>query len=77
MQRVEQSLREQERALAKLVSERLDRSEQATGQIVTELRERLAGIDAAQKKCRAVDPGGAGRTSCPTSRRAAPSARSA
>lgn len=50
VQRVERSLREQEQALAKVVVERLDRSEKATGQIVTDLRERLARIDEAQKK---------------------------
>src|SRR5215831_17248341 len=50
VQRVEQSLREQERTLANLVNERLDRSEKATGQVVTDLRERLARIDEAQKK---------------------------
>jgi DNA recombination protein RmuC len=50
VQRVEQSLREQERALASLVSERLARSEEATGRIVTDLRERLVRIDEAQKK---------------------------
>src|SRR5215831_10337532 len=50
VQRVEQSLREQERTLANLVNERLERSEKATGQIVTDLRERLARIDEAQKK---------------------------
>jgi len=50
VQRVEQSLREQERSLANLVGERLERSEKATGQIVTDLRERLARIDEAQKK---------------------------
>ena len=50
MQRVEQSLRDQERTLAGLVNERLDRSEKATGQVVTDLRERLARIDEAQKK---------------------------
>src|SRR5262245_59876855 len=50
VQRVERSLREQEQALAKAVGERLDRTEKATGQIVTELRERLARIDEAQKK---------------------------
>jgi len=50
VQRVEQSLREQERALAGLVSERLDQSDKATGQVVTDLRERLARIDEAQKK---------------------------
>jgi DNA recombination protein RmuC len=50
VQRVEQSLREQERALTNIVSERLDRTEKATGQIVTDLRERLARIDEAQKK---------------------------
>jgi DNA recombination protein RmuC len=50
VQRVEQSLREQERTLAGLVNERLDRSEKATGQVVTDLRERLARIDEAQKK---------------------------
>jgi DNA recombination protein RmuC len=50
VQRVEQSLREQERTLANLVGERLERSEKATGQVVTDLRERLARIDEAQKK---------------------------
>ena len=50
MQRVERSLREQETALAKVVDERLDRTEKATGQIVTDLRERLVRIDEAQKK---------------------------
>lgn len=50
VQRVERSLREQEQALSKVVSERLDRSEKATGQVVTDLRERLARIDEAQKK---------------------------
>ena len=50
VQRVEKSLREQEQALAKVVVERLDRTEKATGQIVTDLRERLARIDEAQKK---------------------------
>src|SRR5262245_39977193 len=50
IQRVERSLREQEQALAKVVNERLDRSEKATGQVVTDLRERLARIDEAQKK---------------------------
>jgi DNA recombination protein RmuC len=50
VQRVEQSLREQERTLAALVNERLDRSDKTTGQIVTDLRERLARIDEAQKK---------------------------
>ena len=50
MQRVEQSLRDQERTLAGLVGDRLDRSEKATGQVVTDLRERLARIDEAQKK---------------------------
>lgn len=50
VQRVEKSLREQEQALSKVVSERLDRSEKATGQVVTDLRERLARIDEAQKK---------------------------
>jgi DNA recombination protein RmuC len=50
VQRVEQSLRDQERTLANLVSERLERSEKATGQVVTDLRERLARIDEAQKK---------------------------
>src|SRR5215813_6155218 len=49
VQRVERSLREQEQALAKVVNERLDRSEKATGQIITDLRERLARIDEAQK----------------------------
>ena len=50
VQRVERSLREQEQALSKVVSERLDRSEKATGQVVTDLRERLARIDEAQRK---------------------------
>ena len=50
VQRVERSLREQEQALSKVVGERLDRTEKATGQIVTDLRERLARIDEAQKK---------------------------
>lgn len=50
VQRVEKSLREQEQALAKVVAERLDRTEKATGQIVTDLRERLVRIDEAQKK---------------------------
>ena len=50
VQRVERSLREQEQALSKAVAERLDRTEQATGQIVTDLRERLVRIDEAQKK---------------------------
>lgn len=50
VQRVERSLREQEQALAKAVGERLDRTDKATGQIVTDLRERLARIDEAQKK---------------------------
>ena len=50
VQRVERSLREQEQALSKAVGERLDRTEKATGQIVTDLRERLVRIDEAQKK---------------------------
>ncbi len=50
VQRVERSLREQELALSKVVDERLDRTEKATGQIVTDLRERLVRIDEAQKK---------------------------
>jgi DNA recombination protein RmuC len=50
VQRVEQSLREQERTLAGLLGERLDKSEKATGQVITDLRERLARIDEAQKK---------------------------
>src|SRR5437879_3595968 len=50
VQRVERSLREQEQALAKVVVERLDRTEKATGQIVTDLRERLVRIDEAQQK---------------------------
>src|SRR3954471_19492756 len=50
VQRVEQSLREQERTLATLVSDRLDRSEKTTGEVITALRERLARIDEAQKK---------------------------
>ncbi|WP_428669918.1 DNA recombination protein RmuC [Reyranella sp.] len=50
VQRIQESLRDQERALASLVSERLDRSEKATVQVVTDLRARLARIDEAQKK---------------------------
>ena len=50
IQRVERSLREQEQALAKVMHERLDQSDKATGQVVTDLRERLARIDEAQKK---------------------------
>jgi DNA recombination protein RmuC len=50
VQRVEQSLREQERTLAGLLTDRLDKSEKATGQVITDLRERLARIDEAQKK---------------------------
>ena len=50
VQRVEQSLRDQERTLAGLVGDRLERSEKATGQVITDLRERLARIDEAQKK---------------------------
>jgi DNA recombination protein RmuC len=50
VQRVERSLREQEQALGKVVAERLDRTEKATGEIVTDLRERLVRIDEAQKK---------------------------
>jgi DNA recombination protein RmuC len=50
VQRVERSLREQEQALSKVVDERLDRTEKATGAIVTDLRERLVRIDEAQKK---------------------------
>jgi DNA recombination protein RmuC len=50
VQRVEQSLREQERALGSLVNERLAKSEETTGRIVTDLRERLVRIDEAQKK---------------------------
>src|SRR3981081_1578577 len=50
VQRVERSLRGQEQALAKVVGERLDRTDKATGQIVTDLRERLVRIDEAQKK---------------------------
>src|SRR5882757_2330268 len=50
VQRVERSLREQEQALSKAVGERLDRTDKATGQIVTDLRERLVRIDEAQKK---------------------------
>src|SRR5262245_19875152 len=50
VQRVERSLREQEQALSKAVGERLDRTEKATGQVVTDLRERLARIDEAQRK---------------------------
>lgn len=50
VQRVERSLREQEQALSKVVHERLDQTEKATGQIVTDLRERLVRIDEAQKK---------------------------
>jgi DNA recombination protein RmuC len=50
VQQVEQSLREQERALATVVHERLAQSEETTGKIVTDLRERLVRIDEAQKK---------------------------
>jgi DNA recombination protein RmuC len=50
VQRVERSLRDQEQALSRVVNERLERSEKTTGQIVTDLRERLARIDEAQKK---------------------------
>src|SRR5471030_2452278 len=50
VQRVERSLREQEQALSKVVNERLDKTEKATGQVVTDLRERLVRIDEAQKK---------------------------
>jgi DNA recombination protein RmuC len=50
VQRVEHSLREQERALAAVVNDRLSQSEQTTGKIVTDLRERLVKIDEAQKK---------------------------
>src|SRR4051812_42770065 len=50
VQRIQESLRDQERALASLVTDRLDRSDRATGQVVTDLRERLAKIDEAQKK---------------------------
>jgi len=50
VQRVETSLREQERTLAGLVGDRLEKSEKATGQVITDLRERLARIDEAQKK---------------------------
>src|ERR1044072_6332576 len=46
VQRVERSLREQEQALAKAVGERLDRTDKATGQIVTDLRGRLGGTGA-------------------------------
>src|SRR4029450_2068102 len=42
--------RERERRLSRGVAEGLDRPEQATGQIVTDLRERLVRIDEAQKK---------------------------
>jgi DNA recombination protein RmuC len=50
VQRVERSLREQEQALSKVVNERLDKTEKATGQIVVDLRERLVKIDEAQKR---------------------------
>src|SRR5260370_41659664 len=50
IQRVERSLREQEQALAKVVHERLDKSEKTTGQVVTDLREPLVRADAAPKK---------------------------
>src|SRR5436190_8013623 len=50
VQRIQESLRDQERALGSLVNERLDRSDKATGQVITDLRERLARIDEAQKK---------------------------
>ena len=39
-----------EAARHEVVAERLDRTEKATGQIVTDLRERLVRIDEAQKK---------------------------
>jgi DNA recombination protein RmuC len=50
VQRVERSLRNQELALSKAIGERLDRSEKTTGQVVTDLRERLVRIDEAQRK---------------------------
>jgi DNA recombination protein RmuC len=50
VQRVERSLREQEQALAKALHERLERNEQSTTRVVTDLRERLVRIDEAQKK---------------------------
>lgn len=50
VQKVERSLREQEQALAKVVLERLEKNEQATTQVVTDLRERLVRIDEAQRK---------------------------
>ncbi|UYN94937.1 MAG: DNA recombination protein RmuC [Enhydrobacter sp.] len=50
VQRVERSLREQEQALAKVIHDRLERSEQTTTQVVTDLRERLVRIDEAQRK---------------------------
>src|SRR5258708_23710717 len=59
VQRVERSLREQEQALSKAVGERLDRTEKANGQIVTDLRERLGLIDQAQKNIRQLSTHGA------------------
>ncbi len=50
VQRVERSLREQEQALAKVIHDRLERTEQTTTQVVTDLRERLVRIDEAQRK---------------------------
>src|SRR4030088_527624 len=50
VQRVERSLREQEQALSKVVGERLDRTGKATGQIVTDLRERLGSRGGAEEK---------------------------
>src|SRR6267378_8486363 len=47
---VERSLREQEQALSNVFCEGTARTEKATGQIVTDLRERLVRIDEAQKK---------------------------
>jgi hypothetical protein len=58
VQRVERSLREQEQALSKAVGERLDRTEKATGQIVTDLRERLVAYRrGAEEDRRSLDPG--------------------
>ena len=77
VQRVERSLREQEQALSKVVHERLDRTEKATGQIVTDLRERLVRIDEAQRKIGELSTQVVSlQEVSPTSRRAAPSARS-
>src|SRR5258708_33791292 len=65
VQRVERSLREQEQALSKAVGERLDRTEKATGQIATALRERLVRIPEARKENRAPSTRGAGHDEAP------------